>query len=85
MPYNFKGDLYKREIVAKLQELGHNVKSVQGLNKIMEKMGFLVRYGSSWSTTDKGAKFSMWHKGVVNSDAWHPEIVGEIAKFLRKK
>lgn len=26
MPYNFMGDLYKREIVDKLQKMGYNVK-----------------------------------------------------------
>lgn len=38
MPYNYKGDLYKREIVKKLQDMGLDVKSVNALNKIMEKM-----------------------------------------------
>ena len=28
MPYNYKGDLYKREIVKKLQDMGLDVKSV---------------------------------------------------------
>lgn len=37
MPYNYKGDLYKREIVKKLQDMGLDVKSVNALNKIMEK------------------------------------------------
>ena len=37
MPYNYKGDLYKIEIVAKLQSKGYSVKSVNALNKIMEK------------------------------------------------
>ena len=85
MPYNFMGDLYKREIVEKLQKLGYNVKSVKALNKIMEQMGLLVHYANGWGTTDKGAKFSMWHKGVFNSDAWHPELVDEIIKFLENK
>ena len=84
MPYNYKGDLYKAEIV-KLQDLGFNVKSVNALNKIMENMGLLVHYGNGWGTTDKGAKFSMWHKGVLNSNAWHPEVVDEIVKFLKNK
>ena len=83
MPYNYKGDLYKGEIVKKLQDMGYNVKSVNALNKIMEKMGLLVHYGNWWGTTDKGARFSMWHKGVLNSDAWHPEIVDEIVKYLK--
>lgn len=39
MPYNCKGDLYKREIVNILQNMGFDVKSVNALNKIMEKMG----------------------------------------------
>ena len=85
MPYNFMGDLYKREIVEKLQKLGYNVKSVNALNKIMEQMGLLVHYANGWGTTDKGAKFSKWHKGVLNSDAWHPELVDEIIKFLENK
>ena len=85
MPYNFMGDLYKRAIVEKLQKLGYNVKSVNALNKIMEQMGLLVHYANGWGTTDKGAKFSMWHKGVFNSDAWHPELVDEIIKFLENK
>ena len=42
MPYNYKGDLYKREIV---QDMGLDVKSVNALNKIMEKMGLLIHYG----------------------------------------
>lgn len=44
MPYNYKGDLYKREIVKKLQDMGLDVKSVNALNKIMEKMGLLIHY-----------------------------------------
>ena len=43
-----------------------------------------IHYGNGWGTTDAGAKFSMWHKGVLNSDSWHPELVDEIAKFLKK-
>ena len=85
MPYNCKGDLYKREIVEKLQNKGFNVKSVNALNKIMEKMGLLIHYANGWATTDKGAKFSMWHKDVINSDAWHPELIDEIIKYLKDK
>lgn len=85
MPYNFKGDLYKREIVKILQDRGYDVKSVNALNKIMEKMGLLIKYANGWGTTDKGAKFSMWHKGVINSDAWHPEIIDEIINFFKNK
>lgn len=85
MPYNCKGDLYKREIVEALLDKGFNVKSVNALNKIMEKMGLLIHYANGWVTTDKGAKFSMWHKHVINSDAWHPEIIDEIIKYLKDK
>lgn len=85
MPYNCKGDLYKREIVKILQDKGFDVKSVNALNKIMEKMGLLIHYGNRWGTTDLGAKFSMWHKDVFNSDAWHPELVEEIVNFLKSK
>ena len=51
----------------------------------MEKMGLLIHYGNGWATTDKGAKFSMWHKGVFNSDAWHPDLINEIIKYLNNK
>lgn len=49
--------------------MGYTVNSVNALNKIMEKMGLLVHYGNSWETTDKEEKFSILHKGVLNSDA----------------
>ena len=64
MPYNCKGDLYKIEIVKKLQNMGYEVKSVNALNKIMEKMGLLVHYANGWEITDKGARFSMWQQGL---------------------
>ena len=83
MPFNYKGDLYKAEIVKELQKRGYDVKSVNALNKIMEKMGLLIHYANGWGTTDKGAKFSMWHKGVFNSNAWHPGLVDEIVNFLK--
>ena len=44
----------------------------------------IVTLRGDWGTTDKGAVFSMCHKGVLNSDAWHPELVDEIIKFLKK-
>lgn len=86
MPYNFNGDLYKKEIVGTLQKMGYrDIKSVNALNKIMEKMGLLIHYTNGWVTTDKGEKFSMWHKGVLNSDAWHLELVDEIIKYLKNR
>ena len=79
MPYNFNGDLYKREIVEILQKMGYrDIKSVNALNK-------MIHYANGWVTTDKGEKFSMWHKGVLNSDAWHPELVDEIIKYLKSR
>ena len=33
---------------------------------------------------DNGRLFVL-DKGVLNSDAWHPELVDEIAKFLKNK
>ena len=38
VPYNCKGDLFKREIVKMLQDREFDIKSVNALNKIMEKM-----------------------------------------------
>lgn len=31
----------------------------------------------------KVQSFSMWHKGVINSDSWHPELGDEIIKYLK--
>lgn len=64
MPYNYKGDLYKREIVNKSQDMELDVKSVNTLNKIMEKMGLLIHYVNGWGTTDAGAKFSMLYNSM---------------------
>lgn len=85
MAYNFKGDLYKRDIVKEIQERGLGVKSVNALNKIMEKMGLIIHYANGWMTTDEGAKFSMLNKRALNEVAWHPELIDEIVGFLTKK
>ena len=42
MPYNALGDLFKSEIVTKLQKMGCNVKNVHALNLILESMGLLI-------------------------------------------
>ncbi|MDE7082542.1 MAG: hypothetical protein K2O89_02405 [Clostridia bacterium] len=85
MAFNFKGDLYKRDIVKEIQNKGFDVKSVNALNKIMEKMGLLVHYANGWLTTDEGAKFSIFGNRALNESAWHPEIVDAIVNFLTKK
>lgn len=54
-----------------MQDIGVDIKSVNAINKIIEKMGLLINYGNGWCTTDVGAKFLMCHKGVLNSDARH--------------
>ena len=46
-------------------------------------MWFLFIIDNDWETTDKGAKFSMWHKGVLNSDSWHLDLVDAIIKYLK--
>lgn len=42
MPYNVYGDLYKAEVVSRLQKKGCNVKNVHTLNVIFRRNG-LVR------------------------------------------
>ena len=39
-----------------MQDIGLDIKSVNALNKIMEKMGLLINYGNGWCTPDVGAK-----------------------------
>ena len=54
MAYNIYGDLYKSEVVSRLQENGYNVRNVHALNLILEEMGLQDRSGSDWVTTDAG-------------------------------
>lgn len=49
--------------------MGLYIKSVNDLNKIMEKIDLLIYYINDWYTTDVGEKLSMWHKGMLNYDA----------------
>lgn len=58
MPYNALGDLYKIEVVKRLQKMGCNVKSVHALNLILEKMGILIHYGDHWLTSKEGVKYT---------------------------
>ena len=57
MPYNALGDLYKIEVVKRLQKMGCNVKSVHALNLILEKMGL--------STPYTAVKYSMLMRGTL--------------------
>lgn len=72
MPYNALGDLYKIEVVKRLQKMGCNVKSVHALNLILEKMGILIHSGDHWLTSKTGlstpytaVKYSMLMRGTL--------------------
>jgi len=84
MPFNYLGDLRKREIVEALKQQGFDVKSVHALNLILEKMGLVEQNGSIWMTTLEGVKRTIY-RSRCNADAWHPSVVKEIADFLSKK
>ena len=84
MPYNFLGDLYKREIVEILQKKGFSVKDVHALNLILEKMGILIRSGRNWLTTKEGMKYTIYNGQVFDADGWHPSIVDAVCKYLKK-
>ena len=62
MPYNALGDLYKIEVVKRLQKMGCNVKSVHALNLILEKMGILIHSGDHWLTSKNGVKYTIYSK-----------------------
>lgn len=85
MAYNIHGDLYKSEVVSRLQEKGCNVKSVHALNVILEEMGLQERSGRDWVTTDAGVPFTIYRGRVFNADAWHPSIVDAVYDYLRTK
>lgn len=69
MPYNALGDLYKIEVVKRLQKMGCNVKSVHALNLILEKMGILIHSGDHWLTSKEGVKYTIYSSQVFDADA----------------
>lgn len=78
--------LKKFEIINRLQqEYGITVKSVQELNKILEKMNLLKHLANGWETTKEGLKYSIYHSQGLNADLWHDNIVQAIALYLKKK
>ena len=85
MPYNASGDLFKSEIVKKLQNMGCNIKNVHELNVILEKMGILKHYGNKWLTTDAGVKYTIFRGPVFDAAAWNPSIIKAIYSFLQGK
>jgi len=85
MAYNCYGDLYKSEVVAKLKEMGCNVKNVHALNLLLEEMGLQKHYGNNWLTTEEGAKYTIYRGPVYDADAWHPAIVDAVYKFIKGK
>ena len=85
MAYNIYGDLYKSEVVSRLQENGYNVRNVHALNLILEEMGLQDRSGSDWVTTDAGVPYTIYRGRVFNADAWHPSIVDAVMNYLDSK
>ncbi|MCC3351475.1 hypothetical protein [Ruminococcus albus] len=83
MPYNALGDLYKIEVVKRLQKMGCNIKSVHVLNLILEKMGILIHSGDHWLTSKEGVKYTIYRSQVVDVDAWHPSIVDAVFEYLQ--
>jgi hypothetical protein len=82
MPFNCYGDLYKSEVVKRLQERGFNVKNVHALNLILEDMGVQIHSGNNWLTTNECVKYTIYRGRVFDADAWHPEIVDAVAEYL---
>ena len=83
MPFNYLGDLCKKEMVNKLQDIGHNIKNVHELNLILEKMGILYKNGTHWFTTKEGVKYTIYHS-QCNADVFHPIVVDLVSKYLKK-
>lgn len=81
MPYNYLGDLSKREVVTALQKRGYNVKNVHALNLVLEEMGLLIHNGNIWITTTEGVPYTIY-KLPCDADAWHPSVVDVICEYL---
>ncbi len=84
MPYNRFGDLYKGEIVIRLNEMGCNIKDVHELNLIMEEMGLHRQNGRHWMTTQAGVKYTIFNGPVEDAPAWHPAVIDLIYDYLNK-
>lgn len=84
MPYNRSGDLYKTDVVQKLNEKGCNVKNVHALNLILEKMGLLENAGKCWITTDEGVKYTSYQSRCA-ADAWHSSVIDAVYDYLMSR
>ena len=84
MPYNCFGDLYRREVVDRLKELGCDINSVHEFNLILEEMGFQNHSLNGWITTEEGTKYTIFRDPVYNVDAWKPEIVDVVYAYLKR-
>ncbi len=82
MPCNYLGDLYKGEIVMRLNEKGCNIKNVHALNLIMEDMGLQTHEGNHWMTTEEAVQYTIYKSRVLDCDAWHPIVVDVIYDYL---
>ena len=77
--------LTKAGIVALLQKRGYSLKNVNELNKLLVEMGFQKQNGRYWMTTKEGIPYTIFSNSVANVNAWLPEIVDAICKYLRHK
>ena len=84
MPYNCYGDLYKYEVVKKLNEMGCNIKNVHALNLILEEMGLLENAGRCWLTTNEGVKYTIY-QSRCDANAWHPSVIDVVYDYLMSK
>jgi len=82
MPYNYLGDLYKGEIVCRLQEMGYSIKNVHELNLILEKMGILEHCGNHWLTTEFGVKYTIYRGPVFDADAFQNTLIKIVDHFV---
>lgn len=76
----------KYQVVERLaQDYGLFLKNTRGLNKIMEEMGFIIKYGNGWSTTKKGAPYCFGNIQIFNNTSWDDSIVKIIATYINSK
>lgn len=85
MPFNYLGDLYKFEVVDRLNKRGCNIKNVHALNLILEEMGLLRHSGNQWITTEEAVKYTIYTSQMANVNAWHPNIVDVVYDYLKNK
>ena len=73
------------QVIEQLAEhFGIEFRSTQQLNKFLESIGIIERFGVDWIHTDLGVKYLGYGGKDIRPNRWKPNIVSYIAATYRK-